>query len=156
NILFDLAHAIGKSDAQKFHAKMGLSDPIAKLSAGPVHFAHAGWAFVDIDPASAPAPNDEFFLVYDHPYSFESDAWVRAGKSRKSPVCIMNAGYSSGWCEASFGIVLVATEIECRACGDARCRFLMAPPNRIEERLEAHRRATPPKGIGRDVAIPDF
>src|SRR3954454_22258190 len=46
NILFDLAHAIGKSDARNFHAKMGLVDPIARLSAGPVHFAHAGWAKV--------------------------------------------------------------------------------------------------------------
>ena len=33
NILFDLAHAIGKSDARNFHAKMGLEDPIARLSA---------------------------------------------------------------------------------------------------------------------------
>jgi hypothetical protein len=48
NILFDLAHSIGKSDARNFHTKMGLADPIARLSAGPIHFAHAGWAFVDI------------------------------------------------------------------------------------------------------------
>src|SRR5688572_29932697 len=48
NILFDLAHGIGKSDAKKFHTKMGVSDPIARLSAGPVHFAHTGWAFLDI------------------------------------------------------------------------------------------------------------
>ena len=157
NILFDLAHAIGKSDAQKFSEKMGVDDPIARLSAGPVHFSHTGWAFVDIDPASAPAPDDSYFLIYDHPYSFESDAWIRSGKARRTPVCIMNAGYSSGWCEASFGIQLVATEVECRACGDPRCRFIMAPPSRIEERLEAHRRATPPRGIGREsVAIPDF
>jgi signal transduction histidine kinase/predicted hydrocarbon binding protein len=153
NILFDLAHAIGKSDAQKFHEKMGLKDPIARLSAGPIHFSHTGWAFVDIDPASAPAPNDDYYLVYDHPYSFESDAWLNAGKRPTAPVCIMNAGYSSGWCEASFGVVLVATELECRACGDARCRFVMAPPGRIEQRV----RATPPNGVRRDaVAIPDF
>ena len=157
NILFDLAHAIGKSDAQNFHAKMGLVDPIAKLSAGPVHFSHTGWAFVDIDPASVPAPNDDYFLLYDHPYSFESDAWLRAGKTRQTPVCIMNAGYSSGWCEASFGLVLVATEIECRACGDARCRFIMAPPTRIEQRLEEHLRSTPRDGVRRDaLIIPDF
>src|SRR4051812_392894 len=47
NILFDLAHAIGKSDAHDFHAKMGLVDPIARLSAGPIHFSLTGWAFVD-------------------------------------------------------------------------------------------------------------
>ena len=54
NILFDLAHAIGKSDAHNFHTQMGLSDPVARLSAGPIHFAYSGWAFVDIDPASSP------------------------------------------------------------------------------------------------------
>ncbi len=79
NILFDLAHAIGKSDAQNFHARMGLVDPIARLSAGPIHFSHTGWAFVDIRPESRPLPGDDFFLLYDHPYSFESDAWVRSG-----------------------------------------------------------------------------
>src|SRR5688572_29246389 len=73
NILFDLSHAIGRKDAKSFHAKMGLSDPIARLSAGPVHFAHAGWAFVDIFPESSPSPDENYFLIYDHPYSFESD-----------------------------------------------------------------------------------
>src|SRR5687767_652296 len=48
NILFDLAHAIGRSDARNFHTRMDLRDPVARLSAGPVHFAHSGWAFVDI------------------------------------------------------------------------------------------------------------
>ena len=47
NMLFDFAHAIGKSDAERFHAKMHLEDPVAKLSAGPIHFAHSGWAFVE-------------------------------------------------------------------------------------------------------------
>src|SRR5438552_12871027 len=125
-ILFDLAHAIGKSDAHNFHTRMGLVDPIAKLSAGPIHFAYSGWAFVDIFPESVPAPDDTFCLVYDHPYSFESDAWLRSGKRRQTPACIMNAGYSSGWCEESFGVTLVASEIFCRANGDPLCRFFMA------------------------------
>src|SRR6185369_10940148 len=50
NILYDLAHAIGKSDAQNFHGRMGVSEPIERLSAGPIHFSHTGWAFVDILP----------------------------------------------------------------------------------------------------------
>src|SRR5215471_20377802 len=59
NILFDLAHALGKSDARNFQAKMSLEDPIARLSAGPVHFAYSGWAFVDISPESVPARSEE-------------------------------------------------------------------------------------------------
>ncbi|HSN28443.1 MAG TPA: XylR N-terminal domain-containing protein, partial [Kofleriaceae bacterium] len=80
NILFDLSHAIGKSDARSFHAKMGLSEPIARLSAGPVHFAHTGWALVEISPESRPAPDESFYLLYDHPYSFEASAWQAADK----------------------------------------------------------------------------
>ncbi len=132
NILFDLAHAVGRKDAKSFHAKMGLTEPVARLSAGPVHFAHAGWAFVHIFPESRPSPDDDYYLVYEHPYSFESDAWLRAGETRDFPVCIMNAGYSSGWCQESFGIQLVAAEVRCRARGDDACRFVMAPPHRIE------------------------
>jgi signal transduction histidine kinase/CheY-like chemotaxis protein len=160
NILFDLAHAVGKSDAHNFHDKMGLVEPIERLSAGPVHFSHTGWAFVDILPESRPVAGDDFYLIYDHPYSFESDAWLRSKRGRSQPiaepVCIMNAGYSSGWCEASFGIELVAAEVLCRARGDEVCRFIMAPPARIEDRVERFRqRRAPPSGRAA-VGIPDF
>src|SRR5437867_2758114 len=43
NLLFDVAHAIGKADARTFHQRMGVTDPIEKLSAGPIHFSFAGW-----------------------------------------------------------------------------------------------------------------
>jgi signal transduction histidine kinase/CheY-like chemotaxis protein/predicted hydrocarbon binding protein len=135
NLLFDIAHSIGKADARAFAAKMNVEDPIEKLSAGPIHFSFAGWAFVKIYPESRPSPDDQYYLVYDHPFSFEADAWQRAGKPADFPVCVMNAGYSSGWCEESFGLPLVAAEISCQACGDAQCRFIMAPPNRIEEHV---------------------
>ena len=35
-LLYDLALSVGRSDAQNFHLKMGLKDPVARLSAGPV------------------------------------------------------------------------------------------------------------------------
>ena len=97
NMLFDLAHAVGKADARDFHEKMKLKDPIERLSAGPVHFSHSGWAFVDIFPESKPSPDENYYLIYDHPYSFESDAWMRHKEKADFPVCIMNAGSSSGW-----------------------------------------------------------
>jgi len=138
NILFDLAHLIGLSDAKRFHETMGLADPIERLSAGPVHFAHAGWAFVDVSADSRPTPDENFYLLFDHPYSFEAAAWLAEGGAAGFPVCIMNAGYSSGWCEASFGVPLVASEILCRARGDDVCRFIMAPPDRIGEHLDRY------------------
>ena len=79
-ILFDLAHAMGLADARVFAEKMGVTEPIDRLSAGPIHFAYAGWAFVDIHPESAPAPGDDYVLYYDHPYSMEADGWIAAGR----------------------------------------------------------------------------
>jgi signal transduction histidine kinase len=155
NILFDLAHAIGKSDARNFHGTMNLVDPIERLSAGPVHFAHAGWAFVEISPESRPTPDENYYLLYDHPYSFESNAWVEAAGRASFPVCVMNAGYSSGWCEESFGLRLVATEILCRGRGDGVCRFVMAHPNRIESMVSEYRKARPDLELG-DFQIPDL
>jgi len=135
NLLFDLAHALGRADAKAFQAKMGVTDPIERLSAGPIHFAFSGMAFVDILPESRPSPDEDCFLIYDHPFSFESHSWLAKGKKSDAPVCVMNAGYSSGWCEESFGVRLVAVEVECSAAGGQRCRFIMAPPSRIEAYL---------------------
>ncbi|MBX7095120.1 MAG: XylR N-terminal domain-containing protein [Flavobacteriales bacterium] len=135
NFLFDIAHVIGQQDANNFHVQMGLKNPVERLSAGPVHFAYTGWAFVDIAEDSRPEPGDEFLLKYDHPFSFEADSWIKAGKKADFPVCIMNAGYSSGWCEASFGTPLTAVEVTCRAKGDDKCTFIMAPPHRIKDYL---------------------
>jgi signal transduction histidine kinase len=48
----------------------------------------------------------------------------------------MSAGYSSGWCAESFGLPLTATEVACRARGDANCTFVMAPPHRLQAHVE--------------------
>jgi signal transduction histidine kinase/ActR/RegA family two-component response regulator len=135
-ILFDMAHVLGVNDARNFHQKMGLTDPIAKLSAGPVHFAYSGWAYVDLLPESTPSIDEDCFLKYHHPFSFESHSWLQADKQTDFAVCIMNAGYSSGWCEESFGLPLTATEIACKAKGDDTCTFVMAPPHRMREHVE--------------------
>ena len=157
SLLFDIAHSIGAADARNFHAKLSLEDPIEKLSAGPVHFAHAGWAFVDIFAESRPSPDEQFYLIYDHPYSFESDSWIKAGKRVAFPVCVMNSGYSSGWCEESFGVTLVASEILCKAKGDDHCRFIMAHPSMIEAYIQDYLQQEPE--IARKVTsfeIPGF
>ena len=158
NLLFDLAHAIGKADARSFQQKMAVSDPIDNLSAGPIHFAFSGWAFVNISPESRPSPDEDYFLLYDHPYSFESHSWLAKGKRSAAPVCIMNAGYSSGWCEESFGLPLVAVEIECLAAGGKHCRFIMAPPSRIEAHLRqhAHQSGVAAVNAGGGGVVPEF
>ncbi len=163
NLLFDVAHAIGKADARSFHEKMGVTHPIERLSVGPIHFSFCGWSFVEILPESHPSPDQDCFLIYDHPFSFESNAWRQHGRKVEQPVCVMSAGYSSGWCEESFGIRLVAVEVECQAMGDAHCRFVMAPPEKIEEHLERYWQSsrTQPKqarhaGAGGPGTVPEF
>lgn len=155
--LFDMAHAIGKADAKSFYNKMGVSDPIEKLSAGPIHFAYTGWASVKIYPDSHPTPDENYFLIYDHPFSFEANTWMKKGTKTDFSVCIMSAGYSSGWCEESFGISLVAVEIECRAKGDEHCRFLMAPPASIEKYIEKYSTPSSKKpDIYGAIDVPEF
>lgn len=152
NILFDLSHVLGLEDARSFHKKMKLKDPISKLSAGPVHFAYTGWAFVDILPESSPTPDENFFITYNHPYSFEADSWIKSGKKSDTAVCIMNAGYSSGWTEASFNMPLTAVEISCRAKGDKHCTFIMAPPHKIDGYLPKNTK----KNNKHVIEIPSF
>jgi len=157
DILFDLAHAVGKSDARNFHGRMNLHEPIERLSAGPVHFAHTGWATVDISPESHPSPDDDYILLYDHPNSFEADSWLHSDREADFPVCIMSAGYSSGWCEESFALELVACEILCRAKGDDCCRFIMAPPDRIEGHVGRYVQQRPELAAHvHAVHVPDF
>lgn len=152
NFLFDISHVIGLEDAKQFHKKLNLKDPVSKLSAGPVHFAHSGWAFVDIIEGR-PSPDENFYLKYTHPHSFEADAWIKRGKKSDFPVCIMNAGYSSGWCEESFGVPLTAVEVKCLAKGDDCCMFVMAHPQKINEHLE---QAEEVHGISEELEIPKF
>jgi len=153
-VLFDLAHALGLDDARAFHRRAGVEDPFVKLSAGPVHFAYTGWARVEFLPGSRPTPDEGFVLCYRHPFSFEADAWLRAGRRSERPVCIMNSGYSSGWCEESFGLPLTSVEVTCRARGDPDCAFVMAPPETIEARLAEHLASLPPEV--RERAAPEI
>ena len=142
-ILFDLAHAIGKLDAKNFHEKFKLTDPIEKLSVGPIHFAYTGWALVEILPGSKPSTDENYYLIYNHPYSFEAHSWLKVGKKSCFPVCIMNAGYSSGWCEESFGVELVASEITCKARGDDNCCFIMGHPSKMQGYIKNYGKDNP-------------
>lgn len=136
-IRYKLGKSCGARDAKLFHEHFGLADPVAKLALGPVHFAHVGWANVDISPESKPAADDSYFLAYEHPFSFEASSYIDRGIKTTYPVCLMNAGYSTGWCEVSFGLDLRAEEVTCQARGDDTCRFVMAPTKSFDKALKA-------------------
>ncbi|MBL7897823.1 MAG: XylR N-terminal domain-containing protein, partial [Crocinitomicaceae bacterium] len=86
NFLFDIAHVLGREDAKVFHQRMKLSDPLQKLSAGPVHFAYTGWANVELLPESNPSPDENFYLKFYHHNSFEAQSWIKAKRTSKIPV----------------------------------------------------------------------
>lgn len=156
-LLFDISHEMGKADAKNFAKQMKVKIPLAKGASGPIHFAFTGWALVEILPESNPSPDDNFYLIYDHANSFESVSWRKAGKKTTFPVCVMSAGYSSGWCAESFGVDLVASEIMCTCKGDKVDRFIMAPPSKIKQRIADYIKKEPElaKKI-KNFEVPDF
>jgi predicted hydrocarbon binding protein len=131
-LLYNTARAIGRADCASFCERLGVKDGVARLASGPLHFAHAGWAFVDIHDDSAPAPDDTYFLHYDHPNTFESEVLAKRGKTMATPACVFSAGYSAGWCTEAFQLEVHAREIQCTACGHGRCQFIMAPADKLD------------------------
>ncbi len=77
-------------------------------------------------------------------------------------MCIMNAGYSSGWCEEVLRDAARLGGSGVLAKGDAQCRFIMAPPARIEEHLARYFLEKPTKSRGKhpapakSVNVPEF
>ena len=130
--IYNMARVIGRADAKAFIANRGVKDPNEKLSTGPVLFSHTGWAFVDIFPTSRPSPDENFFLHYQHPNTFESEIFKPKEIKSTHPICVFSAGYSAGWCSEAYGVELHAREIRCTAHGDARCEFIMAPYDKLD------------------------
>jgi hypothetical protein len=130
--VYSTAREIGRNDCASFAAKLGLSEGLSRLASGPIHFAHAGWAFVDIFADSAPATDDSYFLHYSHPNTFETEVLRARALASDGPACLFSAGYSAGWCSDAFGVDVHAREIRCLATGAARCEFIMAPEQKLD------------------------
>jgi predicted hydrocarbon binding protein len=131
--IYNTAREIGKSDSADFAERLQVQDEIERLSAGPIHFAHAGWARVEILDDSAPAPSDSYFLHYIHPNTFESEVLKTQNRKTDRCACLFSAGYSAGWCSQAFGLGVQARELRCTACGDDACEFIMAPSHNLDE-----------------------
>ena len=134
DFIYNTAREIGRSDAAEFANRLDVSDGVERLSTGPVHFAHAGWALVEILADSAPAPDSSYFLHYRHPNTFEAEVLLKRGRKVDSCACHFSAGYSAGWCSDAFQLEVHGREIQCTARGDAHCEFIMA----VSDELDAH------------------
>jgi predicted hydrocarbon binding protein len=131
--IYNIARVSGRSDSADFSKRLNVTDGIERLSSGPIHFAHAGWAFVEILDDSAPAMDDSYFLHYYHPNTFESEIMLQRKKKITECTCLFSAGYSAGWCSDAFNIEVHAREISCIARGDKHCEFIMAPQHKLDE-----------------------
>jgi len=130
--IYNTAREIGRSDSTSFAERMGVPEGVARLAAGPIHFAHSGWAFVEILGDSAPAPDDTYFLHYYHPNTFEAEVLKTRGETSERCSCLFSAGYSAGWCSQAFGLEVHGREIRCTARGDEHCEFVMAPHGKLD------------------------
>ncbi|KAL6073531.1 GTPase-activator protein for Ras family GTPase [Balamuthia mandrillaris] len=147
DLLYDIAHSIGKNDSRMFRGGMGLDTPAFNLAVGMTNIATMGWGRVHILPESNLDQRDNnFFILGRFEHSFEAHCKTNGvdnvlegdvRKSNRQPVCIMTGGYLSGWCEESLGVELLSAEIRCRRRGDGECCFIIAPPNMIKQHIKA-------------------
>jgi predicted hydrocarbon binding protein len=129
--IYNTAREIGRSDSREFAERLKVPKGVEALAAGPIHFAHAGWAFVDILADSAPATDPSYFLHYYHPNTFESEVLRARGRKVEQCACHFSAGYSAGWCSEAFGLEVHGREIRCTARGEENCEFVMAPADKL-------------------------
>jgi predicted hydrocarbon binding protein len=141
--IYNTAREIGRSDSAAFSSRLALTDGLDRLSSGPIHFAHAGWAFVEILDDSRPATDDAYFLHYLHPNTFESEVVAKRNRKLERCGCHFSAGYSAGWCSDAFQIEVHGREIQCVGKGDKSCEFIMAPASKLDEHEERQRRSWP-------------
>lgn len=131
--IYNTAREIGRTDSSAFSERFQLTDGVERLSSGPIHFAHAGWAFVDILADSKPAMDETYFLHYYHPNTFESEVLLKTGRTVEECACLFSAGYSAGWCSEAFQVEVHGREIQCTARGDEHCEFIMSPATMLDE-----------------------
>lgn len=136
-MIYVIARDIGNSDCQAMCGRMGeANNSISCVAGGPPFFAYNGWAAVELLPDTHISTDEDCMIHYVHPNTFESEVLAkRADIEVKAPACLFSAGYSAGWCSAALDREMHAREIRCVACGDPQCEFVMAPKDRLDERV---------------------
>ena len=135
-LLYSFGKAVGKTEAKKFFERFRLTDPMERFGFGPTYFSYSGWAFVNLLYPTNPVADESFLLVFANQQSFEAEGFLSVGEKAEKPICHINAGYLTGWCEESFGIPLETRELFCSAKGEGLDLFLMAHRKKILQAAE--------------------
>ena len=130
-LLYSFGKAVGRTEARKLFTRFDLKEPMEKFGFGPTYFSFSGWAFVNLLHPSNPVPNENFLLVFSNQHSFEAEGFVSEHAISEKPICHINAGYLTGWCEESFEIPLETRELYCSAKGEGLDLFLMTHRKKI-------------------------
>jgi hypothetical protein len=137
-VMSRLGRLTGRAQAEAFFAErqIGPDEAMLRVICGPMYFAWAGYA--DVDLLLTDFRMDEHFAVlWESNHSFSASEALSDGDRGRS--CTMQAGYAAGWCEAASGLPLETREIACRAEGVSHCRFLIAPAANFEQRMREPR-----------------
>jgi predicted hydrocarbon binding protein len=130
-LLYAFGKAVGRTEARKLFDRFGLKDPLEKFGFGPTYFSFSGWAFVNLLYPTHPVADETFVLVFANQQSFEAEGFLSEGEKSQKAICHINAGFLTGWCEASFDIPLETRELFCSAKGDPLDLFLMTHRKKI-------------------------
>jgi predicted hydrocarbon binding protein len=89
-------------------------------------FAAQGWGTMTVQPIGGAA------------LAVDSDDWAEADPgTAQTPMCFFSAGMLADFLGRISGEPVAAMEVECRSKGDARCRFLSASPETLQQVYEA-------------------
>jgi len=85
-------------------------------------FASGGWGTVTMTPVGTGA------------LALDSSDWAEADPgTAQAPMCFFSAGMLADFLGRISDDKVAVMEVECRSKGDARCRFLSAPPELLEK-----------------------
>ncbi len=135
-LLYSFGKAVGRTEARKFFDRFGLKEPMEKFGFGPTYFSFSGWAFINLLYPTNPVADENFLLVFSNQHSFEAEGYATEGAVTDKPICHINAGYLTGWCEESFEIPLETRELFCSAKGEGFDLFLMTHRKKILQATE--------------------
>jgi len=126
-MLTRIGYDSGTRDAELARKIRGRENVIDAFVVGPQLHMLEGSVCVtpvklDMDIASG-----KFYGEFLWDNSWEAEAHVKEFGPQTDPICWMLIGYASGYTTAFMGRFILFKEVECAACGPARCRIVGKP-----------------------------
>jgi two-component system response regulator HydG len=126
-ILFRAGHVAGTREAE-IALKVRVNQPhLDAFLVGPQLHALRGEVHVEPDIVEADIESGKYYCEMLWRNSAEAESHVHSFGGSNEPVCWMQLGYASGYTSAVMERPILFREVECVACGSARCRIVGKP-----------------------------